>query len=92
MHFSCDKIKEPFTVGPWDSRDRMRCRGASGERSLKRLFAERHIPPQQRERIPVLRQGQQVAGVWGIGPAEPFCPEAGGACTVALIRSEGENR
>ena len=40
--------------------------------SLKKLFQERGIPPWQRERIPLLYAGGQLAAVVGVCACEPF--------------------
>ena len=40
---------------------------SGGTKSLKALFVDRKIPQGERSSIPVLADGEQVLGVWGIG-------------------------
>jgi len=63
----------PLRVGPWSPRARIKLAGAP-ERSLKRLFAERGIPPETRDRAPVLWCGAEAAAVYGVGTAEAYAP------------------
>lgn len=52
-------------VRPRQSGDTMRLSG--GSRTLKKLFIDRKIPASQRPFVPVLAEGQNVLGVYGIG-------------------------
>ena len=65
-----------LSVTAWRPDDRLRLPGGRGERSLKRLCAERGIPPWQRDTLPVLRIGEQPAAVPGIGVHTDFTPAA----------------
>ena len=56
-----------------------RCRpaGQSGTRSLKKLFQEKEIPPWQRERIPLILLGGELAAVGDICICAPFAAQPG---------------
>lgn len=56
-----------LTVRTWRASDRMTLPGARGARSLKRLYAERGIPPEIRDGLPVLCCGDSVVAAAGIG-------------------------
>ena len=66
-----------YTVRRWHRDDRLTLPGSRGERSLKRLFADRGIPPEQRDAVPVLCRDGIAAAVPGVGidqlslPGEP---------------------
>lgn len=62
----------PLSVTHWRSGDRMRLPGQRGARTLKRLCAERGIPPWQRDALPVLRVGEAPAAVPGVGIDQEF--------------------
>ena len=66
----------PLTVGAWDPRARLRLPGAP-ERSLKRLYAERGIAPEERDRLPVFYSGGRAAAAYGLGTDEAFLPRTG---------------
>lgn len=70
-------LTAPVTVGAWETGDRLTLSGARGARSLKRLFAERGIAPDARERVPVVRVGTVPAAVYGIGADVRFAPRKG---------------
>lgn len=55
----------PVTLRPRQAGDAIRLN--AGTCSLKKLFIDRKIPARQRNRIPVLADGQGVVGVFGIG-------------------------
>ncbi len=58
-----------------------RCRPAGGAhtRSLKKLLQERGIPPWERERLPLLYVGEELAAVVGLFVCEPFPARQGEA-------------
>jgi len=66
-----------YTVRRWHRDDRFTLPGSRGARSLKRLFADRGIPPEQRDAVPVLCRDGIAAAVPGVGidqlslPGEP---------------------
>ncbi len=51
------RVPGPLEVTLWDRGDRMELPGSRGARTLKRLFADAGIPPDTRDRLPVLRMG-----------------------------------
>lgn len=54
-------------VRHWKAADRMTLPGSRGPRSLKRLYAERGIVPEQRDALPVLCCGEDIVAAAGIG-------------------------
>ena len=81
---------QPLRVTPWRTGDRMALPGSRGSRSLKRLCAERGIPPPQRDALPVLRVGDAPAAVPGVGVDTSFVPRGGGALFVSFIKKTEE--
>ena len=65
---------EDLCVTTWRSADRMTLPGSRGARSLKRLCADAGILPWQRDRMPVLRAGEQVVAIPGIGLDLKYLP------------------
>jgi len=61
-----------LTVTLWDRNDRMTLPGSRGERSLKRLCAERGISPAERDSLPVLRVDGRCAAVPVVGIHSEF--------------------
>lgn len=70
-------FRAPLTIGSWDARESMTLPVSRGARSLKRLFAERGISPAVRDGTPVIRVGDAVAAVYGIGVDAMFLPSDG---------------
>ena len=64
--------KSPLVLRGWRPSDRMVLPNARGARSLKRLYAERAIPPSERDGLPVLCAGGEIAAAAGIGAAAGF--------------------
>ncbi len=46
-------------------------------KSLKKLFIEKRIPKAQREKIPVIADGEKTVAVYGIGTDERYIPQNG---------------
>ncbi|WP_295864921.1 tRNA lysidine(34) synthetase TilS [uncultured Oscillibacter sp.] len=66
--FSCRvRLDGAAQVTAWRPGDRLTLPGSRGSRSLKRLFADAGIPPEERDRTPVLRIGGRAAAVPGLG-------------------------
>jgi tRNA(Ile)-lysidine synthase len=57
--------------------ERLRPAGRHGHRELKSLFQERGIPPWQRDRLPLLYIGEQLAAVAGLWVADEFAARPG---------------
>ena len=53
-------------MGPYTGGQRLTLPGSRGGRSVKRLLADRGIPPELRQRVPVLCVGDRRAAVWGV--------------------------
>ena len=51
--------------------------GARGARSLKRLYAERGILPEERDELPVLCCGEDIVAAAGIGVDSRYCGTTG---------------
>lgn len=66
-----------LTVRTWQSSDRMQLPGTRGARSLKRLYAERGIAPDERDSLPVLCSGDSIVAAAGIGTDVRFCGQSG---------------
>lgn len=49
---------------------------AGGTKSLKKLFIEKKIPADTRDRVPVIADEQGVLGIYGIGPNLGRCAES----------------
>ncbi|WP_308588681.1 tRNA lysidine(34) synthetase TilS [uncultured Oscillibacter sp.] len=65
-----------LAVTAWRPGDRMSLPGGRGSRSLKRLCADRGIPPHLRDGLPVLRAAETAAAVPGLGVDGGFAPGA----------------
>lgn len=66
-----------LTVRTWQASDRMQLLGARGTRSLKRLYAERGIAPDERDYLPILCSGDSIVAAAGIGTDAQFCGQSG---------------
>lgn len=75
-----------ITLRPRQSGDTIRLPG--GSRSLKKLFVDRKIPASQRDRIPVIADGQGVLGVYGIGTNLDRAAQEIPALTIRFIKTE----
>lgn len=75
LSFADDQVALPLIVGAWHSRDRMVT--ATGQRTLKRLFADCGIPVHRRGEVPVLYSQGKVVGAFGIGVDPGRAPAPG---------------
>lgn len=66
------------TVGPCPTGERLTLPGARGGRSVKRLCLDNRISPEERDRLPAIYVGGQLAAVWRLGVDIAFAPENGG--------------
>ena len=80
---------ERITVRAWRGGDRLTLPGSRGARSLKRLFAETGVAPEERGGVPVICVEDRAAAVYGIGTDRAFVPE-GGAAAVWIIAEKQE--
>ena len=76
-------------VRAWRASDRMTLPGSHGARSLKRLYAERGIAPEERDSLPVLCCGDMVIAAAGIGTDSRFAGNTG-VFAVSFVEAERE--
>ena len=79
---------ETLTVTRWRPSDRMAVPGSRGSRSLKRLWAERGVPPHVREGLPVLRAGERPLAAALIGADLEVTPQKEAALYITFKNSE----
>jgi len=77
-----EKLGGRLAVGAWDGRGRLAVE--NGRRTIKRLFADRGIPPQARPDYPALYLDGQCVAVPGVAVDWDFQPHGGKALVVAL--------
>ena len=75
-----------YTVRSWHRDDRLTLPHSRGSRSLKRLFADRGIAPEQRDTLPVLCLGGTAAAVFGVGIDRKAMPEEPGSTIYITIK------
>jgi tRNA(Ile)-lysidine synthase len=78
-----------LAITTWRPQDRLNLAGSRGPRSLKRLFADAGIAPADRDVMPVLRLGDQIVAVAGIGVDLAFVPKD--ECTAIYVSFQNEN-
>ncbi len=78
------------TVRPCVPGDRMTLPGTRGVRSVKRLCLDRHIAPEERDRLPAICAAGRLAAVWRLGVDLEFLPE-GEPCRFIQIKQTEEN-
>jgi tRNA(Ile)-lysidine synthase len=77
-------------VRAWRHGDRMRPAGLGGTKTLQDLFTDRKVPRAERDRVPVVESGGQVAWVAGLAVDERFSADPKeGADAVALSARRG---
>lgn len=81
-----------LSVSCWQSRDRMTLPGSRGSRTVKRLAADRGMPPTERDRLPVLRMDGRPAAIPGIGIDGEFTPEDEASLLVIFKKQTEENK
>ena len=86
-----DRINGALSVRPYRGADRLTLPGSRGGRSVKRLLADRGVPPEKRGRIPVLCVGDRPAALWGVGTDVEFLPEKTGLYTEITVSTNGGN-
>lgn len=75
-------LRGPAEVSAWRPGDRMTLLGGRGSRTLKRLFADAGLSPQERDRTPVLRIGGQAAAAPCLGADTAFSAGEAGALVI----------
>jgi tRNA(Ile)-lysidine synthase len=70
---SLEKLQRaPVTLRLRNGGESMRLHSESATRSLKNLFQEHHVPPWQRERVPLLYSGNELVNVVGMAIAADY--------------------
>ena len=83
---SADLLGPELTLRNWRPGDRFWPVHTGSEEKLKRLFAERHIPAEQRPSWPVLLRGQQVVWVRGFPVSKVYAwGGSGNAVRIEMI-------
>ena len=87
---SLAKLGEQLTIRNWQPGDRFRPAHTSSDEKLKRLFAEKHIPANQRRRWPVAFCGSQIVWVRGFPAAHDYAwlPGSGDALRIDVLPEE----
>ncbi len=65
----------PVTIAVWDGTGRLAVE--NGSRTIKRLFADRGIPPEQRDRYPALYREDRCVAILGVAADNGQRPAAG---------------
>ena len=64
-----------ITAAPCPAGERLTLPGSRGARSVKRLCLDRHISPEERDRLPAVYLEGKLAAVWRLGVDAAFLPE-----------------
>ena len=86
IRLKCDMIHLPLMVGPWDRGQGMTLPGSRGQRSLKRLFADKGLPPHERDRAAVFYSDGQVCAAAEIGVDAAYLAEEGEDALQLIIK------
>ena len=70
--FDLDRLQLPLTLRQRRDGDRFHPFGMRGTKKLKNLLIDAKIPQQERERVPVLVNGDEIIWVVGYRTSEPF--------------------
>ena len=70
--FDLDRLQLPLTLRQRRDGDRFHPFGMQGTKKLKDLLIDAKIPQQERERVPVLVNGDEIIWVVGYRTSEPF--------------------
>lgn len=62
-------------VGPCPPGGRLTLPGSRGGRTVKRLCLDRGVSPEERDRLPAVYAGDELAAVWRLGVDVEFLPE-----------------
>jgi tRNA(Ile)-lysidine synthase len=65
-------VEDPLTIRAWRHGDRMQPAGLEGTKTLQDLFTDHKVPRDERERVPVVESGGQIAWVAGLAIGESF--------------------
>ena len=75
----------PLSIAAWDGRGSLAV--DSGERTIKRLFADRGIPIQDRWAHPLVSMDGRPAGVFGVATDSSLRPRPGERCLVVRLEA-----
>ena len=81
-----DMIHLPLLVGPWERDQGMTLPPSRGQRSLKRLFADKGLSAHERDHAPVFYTDGQACAAAEIGADEAFLAEEGEAALCLMIK------
>ncbi len=70
--FDVDKVKEPIRLRKRNDGDRMHPLGMKGTKKVKKIMQENGIPVEQRDSIPIICFGDEIAWVVGCCTSESF--------------------
>lgn len=89
FYCDCDKIVGNVVVRSRQEGDRITLAGRNCSKSLKKLFNELHIPPEERRRIPVITDNCGIIGIGGYAAAERVAVDSNTSNVLTLyIRTE----
>lgn len=77
---------DAVTVAACKASARLRLSGSNGARSVKRLCIDCRIPLSERDALPALYCGGQLAAVWPLGTDVSFLPQTGKGLFVRVQR------
>lgn len=84
-----DRVRFPLVVRTWRPGDRFQPVGARRRRKLKELFQQKRVPVGDRQRLPLLVSGGEIAWVARLGVAAG-CALGPESRTALLIEESGE--
>jgi tRNA(Ile)-lysidine synthase len=88
--FKTDGICGKISISPRREGDRLRLPGRGVTKTLKKLFSEARIPPDERGLVPVLRDEKGVLAVYGFGQDERAAASAGESSLTIEINKNPE--
>jgi tRNA(Ile)-lysidine synthase len=65
-------IEGPLTIRAWRHGDRMQPSGLDGTKTLQDLFTDNKVPREERDRVPIVEAGGEIAWVAGLAIGEGF--------------------
>lgn len=69
---AADKLSLPLTARQRKAGDTMHPLGSPGARKVKKILADRKVPREDRDCLPLIISGGQIAWIGGVETAEPF--------------------
>lgn len=82
-------LKEPVTLRPRQTGDEICLPGRGGTKTVKKLFIDEKVPRRERERIPILADGDGVAAVAGFGPDKSRLARPGQDAYELVFKKKG---